>query len=135
MKVLITEWALASYTEFVGRDFSEQEYWEVLRPDILRLYQHKTDACFQNAHFWGPAETGQGKVVQDGWKMKWHNIGHGRIQLRLGVALLDGDAYLCHAWSKTSGQDYPQGMVLKNRIQKIKEGNFSLRGVLHEPGT
>lgn len=55
MRILITEWALDAYAEMVGRDFSKDEYWKVVRPDILRLHQRTTDPRFRDDQFWGPA--------------------------------------------------------------------------------
>jgi hypothetical protein len=136
MRVLITDWALDAYAEMVGRDFSEEEYWAVLRPDILRLYARTTDIAFNDAHFWGPAQSGPSRNVPDGFKMKWRNIGSGRVQLRLCVALVEGNAWLCDAYSKTDPrQDYRMGVRLIDRIQSVRDGDVVVRGVLRERRT
>lgn len=129
MRILITEWALASYTELLNESFSKDDYWNILRPDILKLRHYPTDD-FKDSHFWGPAQSNANSNVLDGWKMKWHNIGPGRIQLRLGVAIIKHDVFICHGWSKTRPQDYREGLMLENRIEHIKEGNYILRGEL-----
>lgn len=82
MRILITDWALDADAGMVGRDFTEKEYRGVLRPDIARLHRRDADPRFKDARFWGPAQSGPACNVPDGFKMKWHNIGPGLIQLR-----------------------------------------------------
>ena len=63
--------------------------------------------------------------------MKWHNFGNGNVQLRLCVALVDGDAYLCHAYVKTSpAQDRRRAASLKHKILLIQRGHHVERGEL-----
>jgi hypothetical protein len=38
--------------------------------------------------------------ISNGFKMKWHHIGSGQIQLRLSVAMLSSQAILCQAYVK-----------------------------------
>lgn len=63
--------------------------------------------------------------------MKWHNIGAGRIQLRLLVVIADEVAYLCNAYVKDNEKtDFREMAKLKIKIQLIKEGRFFSRGRL-----
>jgi hypothetical protein len=95
------------------------------------LRTRTTDPKFSDPRFWGPALARRNKPVTDGWKMKWHNFGNGNVQLRLCVALLDGDAYLCQAYAKTSPtQDQRMAASLKDRIELIRAGRHDERGVL-----
>ena len=97
MDVVITEWALQSYVELkYQRVFTKQEYQTVLRPDaeLLKDGFPSPHAKLQNGKFWGPATDLRGNVIQGGCKMKWHNVGSGRVQLRLAVAILGNSAYL-----------------------------------------
>jgi hypothetical protein len=104
MEIVITEWALDSYLNLVGKNvISSNDYWNVIRPDVV-LLKSMTDTKFSNSLFWGPAKV-RGVIVQNGYKMKWHNLGNGRIQLRLCVALLNGKIYLCRAFVKSSSFD------------------------------
>lgn len=68
-----------------------------------------------------------GNWVNDGYKMKWHNIGSGRVQLRLAVALIDRRAFLCNWYVK---RDKKAVLKLKAKIQKIRENNFVERGII-----
>lgn len=136
MRILITEWALASYLD-LRKDgvLSREVYWQVLRPDIESLAELSSSERFKDASFWGPAQALGGRRVQDGWKMKWHNVGNAR-QLRLCVALVDRDAYLCHAYQKSSASgDWMEGAKLEVRIQIIREGKAEVRGAIHDRRT
>src|SRR5262245_1681889 len=90
MKIVITEWGLDSYLDLLGNHvFDRSDYTQVLRPDVKRLLNYPGDPKFGVSTFWGPAESPRG-IVADGFKMKWHNLGPGRVQLRLCVAIVGG---------------------------------------------
>jgi hypothetical protein len=116
MEIAITNWALQSYLE-LNHTFSDKEYREILRPDVELLKEYPQHAKFNNDKFWGPCKDKSGKIIRHGYKMKWHNIGSGGIQLRLSVALINGTAWLCNAY-------------MKLKIQLINEGRYILRGRL-----
>lgn len=104
MDVVITEWALQSYADLRGRNvFTDREYRTVLRPDaeLLKDGFPSPHPRLQSPSFWGPATNRSGIPISGGFKMKWRNIGPGRVQLRLCVAILQ-DAFLCHAYVKSS---------------------------------
>jgi len=85
MVVLITKHALQTYLALKHQgQFTDEEYREKLRPDAERLKSWPGDEKFDQSRFWGPAEF-KGKRIPDAFKMRWRNIGPGRIQLRLGV--------------------------------------------------
>jgi hypothetical protein len=121
VRIIITEWALRSYGELRDQGhFTPQEYKQTLRPDVLSLPNLHTDPKFQASNFWGPAQLGGGVNVTHGYKMKWHNMGHGHVQLRLCIALLGSDAYLCHTYVKGSpALDLSNGAKLESRIKII----------------
>lgn len=63
--------------------------------------------------------------------MKWHNVGSGRIQLRLLVVIIDEIAYLCNAYIKDNANtDFREMAKLKTKIQLIKQRQFTFRGRL-----
>jgi hypothetical protein len=130
LRIVITRWGLDAYLELLHKGvFDRALYRKELRPDILKLRAWPHDDAFQHAKFWGPAD--DGSVVPDGYKMKWHNFGNGNVQLRLCVGLVGGDAYLCHAFVKTSpDQDKREAAKLRKRISLIRDGNFDWRGEL-----
>jgi hypothetical protein len=125
----ITEWALQSYLDLVSANvFSAEEYWTTLRPDVERLKLFPSDPAFKSSKFWGPA-TLNGRPVADGFKMKRHNLGPGKIQLRVGVAMLGQEAYLCRGYVKANDSvDKREIAKLKFHIQRIHEGHVELRG-------
>lgn len=135
VRIVITRWGLDSYLEHRASGlFNRATYKEVLRPDILllrTLLMGSADQKFQNAKFWGPAIDRQGNMVANGYKMKWHNFGNGNVQFRLCVAVLSGDAYLCHAYIKTSeARDHLMAGSLKDKIKLLQAGTFDIRGEL-----
>lgn len=134
MDVVITEWSLNSYLDLKhAQVFSDLEYQKVLRPDaeLLKLGWPSTHAKFSNSRFWGPATGLSGKTIQHGFKMKWHNIGNGKVQLRLAVVILNEKAFLCQGYVKASPQvDKREMAKLKNRINDIANGTYIYRGLL-----
>jgi hypothetical protein len=132
LEIVLTEWALQSYLELRHKQaFTDTEYWSTLRPDVERLRSFPDDAKFSVDKFWGPATLPSGAVVPDGFKMKWHNLGSGRVQLRLCVAILGNVAYLCQAFVKSNdSQDKREAAKLDMRIFHIRAGRFDFRGKL-----
>jgi hypothetical protein len=133
LTVVITEWGLQSYLDLRGSNtFTRDDYRDIIRPDVERLKTYDPqDPVFQNARLWGPAEDYAGNRIADGHKMKWHNIGPGRVQLRVFVAVLNGEAYLCQAYSKTSKHlEGREAAKFKTYIQAIKNGRYHRRGVI-----
>lgn len=101
MEIIITQWALDSYLELRSENaFTNEEYWNVLRPDVLLLQKYPNDPKFNQGKFWSLAQDRNGRVISDGYKMKWHQIGNGRVQLRLTVGILGSECFLCEAYVK-----------------------------------
>lgn len=132
MRIFITRWGFDAYLEHLHAGlFDAKLYKGVLRLDILRLRAKATDTKFKNSKFWGPAQRFNGTTIDDGYKMKWHNFGNGNVQFRLCVALVGEDAYLCHAYIKTSAaRDRLMAGRLDDRILLIRNGKCDIRGEL-----
>ena len=134
MEVVITDWSLNSYLNLKhAQIFSDIEYHSVLRPDaeLLKLGWPPKNSKFMNSKFWGPATGHNGKLIQHGFKMIWHNIGNGKVQLRLAVAIWNGKAFLCHGYVKTDDKmDKRQMALFKNRINDIANNTYLYRGLL-----
>lgn len=71
--------------------------------------------------------------------MKWHNIGNGKIQLRLLIVIIESElmnlkeerGFLCESYVKTgTAQDKRQMEKLKIKIRRIVQGNYYYRGAL-----
>ena len=126
MQIVITEWALNSYLQLkYDKAFTSREYWEKIRPDVLLLKQYPDHQKFDQDKFWS-------QEISNGYKMKWHNIGHGKVQIRLPVSILSGNlAYLCEAYVKESPK-YEQRRLarFKTHLQLIQKGRFTERGRL-----
>jgi hypothetical protein len=134
--VVITEWALQSYLDLRARTvFTDAEYWRTIRPDVERLKREPTLPLqapeFQNHAFWSAATDRNGRQIQDGFKMKWHNMGPGRVQLRLLLGIVTGRVFLCRAYVKDSAATDVREMTnLKNHIALIRAARFQYRGQL-----
>jgi hypothetical protein len=130
VKIFITQWALDSYLNLKHDQlFSEEYYKGALRPDVLRLKNYPDDPKFDIGKFWSPAKLNK-SIIQNGYKMKWHQVGNGKVQLRLPVCL-SGDAYLCEAYVKRDEKLERRKLAkFKTHIQLIEEGRFSICGEL-----
>lgn len=69
MEIIITEWALNSYIELKSENvFTDQEYWELIRPDVLRLENYPNDIKFNNQKFWSIALDRNHEKIPLGYK-------------------------------------------------------------------
>ena len=131
--VIITDWALGSYLDLKHRQvFTDQEYWNVLRPDVelLRTGIPSSHPKFANSKFWGPAKQ-RNTVLAGGYKMKWHQIGPGHIQLRLPVMAGSQQAFLCEAYVKVNANTELRKMArFKTQMNLISAGQYTYRGKL-----
>lgn len=131
MDIVITQWGLDSYLSLRHSNvFSRAEYWATIRPAVMLLKQHPTHPKFGQNNFWSPA-SGFNGVIRDGFKMKWHNLGPGTVELRTGIALLNGNAYLCDAYVKSSPQKDLRLMTkFEGHIDLIRQNRHIERGYL-----
>lgn len=130
MEIVITDWALQSYIELLDV-FSDTEYREILRPDAELLREYPYNPKFGNDKFWGPCKDKSGKIIRQGYKMKWHNIGPGLVQLRLLLVIIDETAYLCNSYVKdNANKDFREMAKLKVKIELLEEGRYTFRGRL-----
>ena len=130
MEIVITAWALDSYLELRhGNQFSTDDYRQTIRPDVLLLRSFPESPKFGNNKFWSPADY-EGDAIAGGFKMKWHNLGDRRIQLRLSVGMMN-EAFLLHAYAKTGDkQEARQLAKFKTRLELIRRGQYTERGRL-----
>ncbi|MCB0343055.1 MAG: hypothetical protein H6626_09800 [Pseudobdellovibrionaceae bacterium] len=142
MEVVITEWALQSYVDLKAKGtFNDDDYKNTLRPDAELL---KTDDPFDVNHpkfgndkFWGPAMS-KGQIIKYGYKMKWHNLGPGKVQLRLCVVIVETElegkkeqrSFLCNSYVKDDKTEKREMARIKTKIRKIMDGTYVYRGKL-----
>lgn len=93
--------------------FTSDYFKEIIRPDVRLLLSYPTDSKFTNGKFWSPASY-SGNIISNGFKMKWHQVGNGRVQLRLPVAVMN-NIYLCEAYVKGN-----------EKVEKRKLANLKL---------
>jgi hypothetical protein len=133
LDIVITEWALQSYLDLKADGaFSTAEYKQTIRPDVelLKAGWPPQGAKFGNNKFWGPAEV-RNRQVPNGFKMKWHNVGNGKVQLRLCVTYFSGRWFLCQAYVKDSeATDKRQLAKFLGRVQLIHTQQHIERGLL-----
>jgi len=130
MEIVITAWALDSYLELKHKhQLATQDYKHAVRPDVLLLRTFPRDPKFANNKFWSPASL-NGANIPDGFKMKWHNLGANRIQLRLPVGMMS-EAFLCHAYIKTDPKTEARQLAkFKTRLELIRRGQYTECGRL-----
>lgn len=132
MDVFITDWSLNTYLELKHkRAFTDLEYRSLLRPDAEKLKYYPHDQKFQHNVGWGPAQEKGGVNLRHGFKLKWHNIGSGKVQLRVAVAIVGSMAFLCRGYVKSSDAvDKREIARLKKHINRICLGRINLKGKL-----
>lgn len=131
---MITQWALDSYFNLKGQNvFNDDEFNTIIKPDGRLLLQYPNDPKFKNNKFWSFAQDKNGAVIPDGYKMKWHNIGNGRVQLRLPVGIINGADYLCEAYVKTNEKIEKIKLAkFKDHLKLIRLNRHIVKGILHE---
>ena len=132
MDIFITQWALDSYLDLVSQKvFTRQEYLTEIRPDVMLLQGYPNEPKFQNGKFWSPANDRNGLIIPAGYKMKWHQVGNGRVQLRLTVGILGDDCFLCEAYVKKDDKvDKRKLSKFKGYLELIRQGCYTIRGKL-----
>ncbi|MBS1958421.1 MAG: hypothetical protein JST80_03025 [Bdellovibrionales bacterium] len=132
MDVVITEWAFQSYLDLKHkRVFTSTEYKNKIRPsaELLKDGLPSPHSQFRNPKFWGPATDLRGNPIANGYKMKWHNIGYGKVQLRLAVAHVDHQAFLCRSYVKIDEKTDRREMAkFKIQTRDLFMGKYVLRG-------
>lgn len=132
MDIIITQWALDSYLDLKSKNvFSSNEFSRIIKPDGLLLLAYPNDPKFNQNKFWSPAQDKSGVVIPGGYKMKWHNIGNGRVQLRLPVGIFNGMAFLCEAYVKSNDKVDKRNIAKFNvHLDLIRRGLYITRGKL-----
>ena len=123
MDIIITNRALNSYLDLLhGGYITTEIYWKLLRPVILLVRRFPDAAKFGLGKFWSPA-TGRRGRIPDGYKMKWHNVRDGQVQLRLPVAIVDRSAYLSKAYVKKNRKKELRELAkFSVHIERIRQG-------------
>lgn len=130
LKIIITQWALDAYLELKhGEVLTQGYYQEQMRPDTMLLAKYPDDPKFGNGKFWSQAKLNH-CIIPNGYKMKWHQVGNGRIQLRLPVGILNS-AYLCQGYVKRDEKIEKRMLAkFKTHLQLIQEGRYIKCGEL-----
>lgn len=132
MDIIITQWALDSYLELKSkRVFDEKVYREVMRPDVLLLSEFPKNPKFGQGKFWSVAQDKSGKVISNGYKMKWHQMGNGLVQVRLTVGIFNDECFLCEAYVKSNeSQEHRKLEKFRHYLELIKNKQYVIRGRL-----
>ena len=130
MDIIITQWALDAYLDLAHKKvFSQNEFNSEIKPDVKLLREYPNPIEFSNGKFWSPAAV-TNKTIRHGFKMKWHQVGDGRVQLRLPVAVIE-DAFLCEAYVKMNEKvDRRKLAKFKTHLQLIQQGNYKQCGMV-----
>lgn len=132
MEIIITQWALDSYLNLKSENvFSEEEYRTVIRPDVMLLQKFPDEPKFSNGKFWSRAQDHGSQNMTNGYKMKWHQVGSGCVQLRLTVGIFSNECFLCEAYVKQNEkQDKRQLARFKTLLDLIRKNRYTIRGRL-----
>lgn len=132
MEIIITEWALNSYLELKSHQvFNTKEYRGIIRPDVLLLKEYPSEIKFTQVKFWSQAQDQNGKKIPDGYKMKWHQVGNGRVQMRLTVGFFGDNCFLCEAYVKRDDKEDRRRLAkFKVYLDLIRRGRYTVRGKL-----
>jgi hypothetical protein len=127
MEIVLTAWALDSYLNLKKNGvFSPLIYKNQIRPDVLLLENFPNDPHFQNGKFWSRATDRSGNFISDGYKLKWHNFGNGKIQLRLTVGIISNKAFLCEAYVKSNiNEEHRKLAKFKVYLELIRRGQYT----------
>ncbi len=131
MEIIITSWALNAYLDLKHRKvFSNLEYKQTIRPDVLLLLNYPGDPKFQNSKFWSQATDRSNNRIPDGFKMKWHNLGNGKVQMRLPIGMFS-EAMLCEAYVKGNAKEEQRKLArFKTHLELIRRGLYTECGRL-----
>ena len=130
MKIIITQWALDAYLDLKHTNVILHTYYqEQIRPDALLLGNYPDDPKFANGKFWSSASLNN-QIIPHGYKMKWRQVGTGRMQLRLPISIFH-EAYLCQGYIKHDEKTEKRLLAkFKTHCQLIEEGCFIQCGEL-----
>jgi len=123
--------ALDSYLDLKHKNvFNQVEFDKRIKPDVKLLKHYPHDPKFENGKFWSPANDGSGRVIPAGFKMKWHQVGNGKVQLRLPIAVIN-PGFLCEGYVKSNNKVDKRMMArFKTHIQLLRQGQFISCGVI-----
>ena len=100
----------------------------------MLLQDFSNNEKFNQNKFWSPAEDRSGKIITDCYKMKWHQIGNGRIQLRLTVMIRGNQSFLCEAYVKEIEKTEKRKLArLKTYAELIRRGQYTVCGRWGKP--
>jgi hypothetical protein len=135
MEIINTGWGLNSYLELRSKHiFTDFEYRDVLKPDVMLLHEFPNHEKFNQNKFWSPAENHNKKIITDCYKMKWRQIGNGRIQLRLTVMIRDNQCFLCEAYVKENEKIEKRKLArLTTYAELIRKGQYTVCGRWRKP--
>ena len=63
--------------------------------------------------------------------MKWHNVGNGKFQLRLCIAIVNNECFVCRAYCKDRNTEKIEMAKFKIHAAKIMQGKgYTIRGTI-----
>ena len=130
MEIINTKWGLNSYLELKSKHVvTDADYRDVLKPDVMLLLKFPGDEKFRQAKFWSVAEDHNKNIIGCCYKMKWHQIGNGCVQLRLLVMIRNTQCFLCEAYVKENSKTDKRKLAkFKVYAELIKKGQYTICG-------
>lgn len=121
MDIILTEKGLSDYINLKEslKAFTHDEFKNIIRPDVFLLRNYPNETKFKSSQFWCIVKESSNKVIKNGFKMKWDSLGNSNNEIRLLVAIINKNAYLCRAYLKKD-YEYLHYKDLKFDIEKIQ---------------
>jgi hypothetical protein len=95
----------------------------------MLLQDFPNNGKFSQNKFWSPAVDRSGKIITDCYKMKWHQIRNGHVQLRLTVIIRGNESFLCEAYVKENEKTEKRNLArLKTYAELIRKGQYTVCG-------
>ena len=122
MNIILTKKAFENYLNLKDKlhAFTTDEFNNIIKPDVFLLRQYPNNVKFNLQQFWCIVKESNNKTINNGFKMKWDSLGNSNNEIRLLVAIINDNAYLCRAYLKKD-YEHLQYKNLKFDIERIME--------------
>ena len=70
-------------------------------------------------------------MIANGYKIKWHQMGTGLVQLRLTIGIFEDECFLCEAYVKSNANmEYRKLENFRHYLKSIRDKQYLKRGRL-----
>lgn len=128
--IIISQWALDAYLNLKHSNVINRGTYKNIRADALLLASYPSHPKFGLQQFWCIAKSPSGIKIPSGFKMKWDQVGPGKVELRLPV-VIRSDAVLCQAYVKSNSKSETRYLAkFRAQAELVLLEKYTKRGVL-----